>query len=164
MENITKKIDSFVENFPIIRHDVTWVDNIKADCGKISVEYNMSTAFSWMIQAAGTCRFYASDVIYDIEAIKQEIDAFARNIWNGIHNETYVRYIGIREMGVDSNSFIHNKIDPEGSWRFGEKEFCKHYSRLFKVTITEVEKYGKQVIDVVTDEIGLNVSTDDETA
>jgi len=95
--------------------------------------------------------------IREIEDIKETIESFACNISNGVENGEYVRYIGIREMGVDSNTFIHSKIDNQGCWNFKDGDFQGYYKNLFRVTITEGsnEYTGRRIIKIVTDEIGL---------
>ena len=154
--NKVERINNFVKDFPVIRTDKEEGGNIHLDNnGNVRVNYNMSTAFTWMIKAAATCRHYASDIIYDIEDIRNTIERFAENMVNGISNDEYIRYIGIRDMGVDSNDFIYSKLDEEGSWRFNPNDFCGHYNTLFRVAIHEDEEYGMKCIKIITEELGM---------
>jgi len=159
MENIKiiNSISEFVKDFPVLREDVAEGSVERRNDGKIRIDCNTSTAFTWLIQEAGSCRFYASDIIYDIESIKGAMAMIGENIMDGVENEAYVHYIGIRDMGVDSNHFIYNKIDREGSWRLNKEKFAEHYKSLFRVTVTEdVEEYtGRKIIKVFTEELNL---------
>lgn len=151
-----QNVADFVKDFSIKRTELFEGGNIGfSQGGKIRVDYNASTAFTWMIQAAASCKHYASDIIYDIDAIRNTIDQFASNIIDGIENEEYIRFVAVRDMGVDSTGFIANKIDKLGSWNFTPERFKKYYKALFRVTITEEVVYGGKRIRVVTDEFEL---------
>ena len=63
---------------------------------------NTNSIFTELIQAAGMgCEKYASDIIYDINAINQAIEA----------NEEKVFYLGIRTMGVDGTTFMRSRLN-----------------------------------------------------
>lgn len=157
MKDIVRNIGEFVKDLPIIRMDVSELGEIRRGYnGNLQDNRNMSTAYTWMIQAAGKCRFYASDLLYDIEAIEEMINRFARNILDGIENEAYIRYIAVRDMGVDSNNFIHSKIDPDGCWRYDKRTFAENYMALFRVTVSECEYCGEKSVRIATEEIGLD--------
>ena len=68
--------------------------------GKFDV--NLSTEFSILIQNAGRwCEHYASDILYDIDAVKETI-----NQWRHLTDEKTEILFGFRQCGVDSNTFI----------------------------------------------------------
>lgn len=68
--------------------------------GKFDINY--SSIFSELIQAAGMgCESYASDMFIELENIKRAID----------EAENYVRFIGIRTLGVDGNVFIASRLN-----------------------------------------------------
>ena len=82
-------------------------------------DINYSDIFSELIQAAGMgCEYYASDMFIELTAIKEAIDSLENRIF----------YIGIRDSGVDGNSFIKARID---------KYSCDYtqYIKLYKLTV-----------------------------
>ena len=60
---------------------------------------NLSGLFTAMIKKASQCERFASDILYDIDALKADISALE----NG---ETFSRYLGYRKNGIDHTAFI----------------------------------------------------------
>ena len=149
-----KALNQFTERFEIIKTDVADGSPIFYN-GEPKVEINLSTAFTWMIQAAGKCAYYASDLLVDIDAIRREVKSAGKCIWNGEEYERKIGYIAMRDMGVDGVTFIAARINPQGGWVFDEEKFRKYYSALFRVTVEVVEMYGEQRVQVTTEQLGL---------
>ena len=66
--------------------------------------YNISDILTALIKAAAMCDRYSSDILYDIEELKE-------NIKNSKHEESKMQYLGIREYGVDSVGFMEQRKD-----------------------------------------------------
>jgi len=64
-----------------------------------TTSYNMSSVFTKLIKEASKCEMYSSDILYDIEALENDIK-------NSKHEDIKVRYFGIRDYGVDGVEFI----------------------------------------------------------
>lgn len=159
-ENIIANITAFVKDFPITRTDV---ETAPIRWGHPSAP-NMSTAYTWMIQAAGHCKFYASDLLYDIRDIDKAIAEAQENAMNGLEVPERVFYIAVREMGVDHNAYIASKIDPDGSWRYDRQTFAASYTALFRVTVAEADCYGEKAIRITTEEFDLSINQNRESA
>lgn len=67
------------------------------------------------------CECFASDMFIELEAAKRAID----------NRENYVRYIGIRTLGVDGDTFIASRLD---------RKSCNYepaaYIKLYKLEIS----------------------------
>lgn len=84
--------------------------------GKPTTNINYSDIFTELIQATGmTCEYYASDLYYTLTAIEKIIKNF----------ESDVLYIGIRDSGVDGNSFVKSRL--ENSSVYGTNNYIKMY-------------------------------------
>ena len=95
--------------------------------GKIVNNINCSDIFSELIQAAGMgCEYYASDLFYDLVTIRDYVD----------NNKSGVFYIGIRDMGVDGNSFIKSRLN-KGSCNYEPNCYIKLYR--LEIIVTEKE-------------------------
>lgn len=94
--------------------------------GKIVNNINYSDIFSELIQAAGMgCEYYASDLFYDLVAIREYVE----------NNKSGIFYIGIRDMGVDGNSFIKSRLTKGGC---NYEPNC--YIKLYRLEIIVTEK------------------------
>ena len=95
--------------------------------GKIINNMNYSDVFSELIQAAGMgCEYYASDLFYDLVVIRDYVD----------NNKSGVFYIGIRDMGVDGNSFIKSRLN-KGDCNYEPNCYIKLYR--LEIIVTEKE-------------------------
>lgn len=84
--------------------------------GEPTTNINYSDIFTELIQATGmTCEYYASDLYYTLTAIEKVV----QNVKND------VLYIGIRDSGVDGNSFIKSRL--ENSSVYGTNNYIKMY-------------------------------------
>lgn len=84
--------------------------------GEPTTNINYSDIFTELIQAAGmTCEYYASDLYYTLTAIEKVVQNF----------ENDVLYIGIRDSGVDGNTFIKSRL--ENSSTYGTNNYIKMY-------------------------------------
>lgn len=106
-----------------IGNKITADGRISTYTGKFDI--NHSSIFSELIQAAGMgCENFASDMFIELEAIKRAID----NV------ENYVRFIGIRTLGVDGDTFIASRLN---------RKSCNYepaaYIKLYKLEISIVD-------------------------
>ena len=84
--------------------------------GKPTTNINYSDIFTELIQATGmTGEYYASDLYYTLTAIEKVVQNF----------ENDVLYIGIRDSGVDGNTFIKSRL--ENSSTYGTNNYIKMY-------------------------------------
>lgn len=91
-------------------------------------EINMSSIYTKLIQEAGRfCDAYASDLLYDIDAIEKLLD----------EGESETVWIAFRDMGVDSWSYIECRTPHE----------AMEYRAIYKVDIefTEDDYYDAKV-------------------
>lgn len=89
---------------------------------------NMSNLYTKLIQEAGRfCDCYASDLIYDIDAIREAID----------NHKSRKFYMGFRESGIDHNSFIECRTPSE----------IRDYRVIWKLTLkfTEDDYYDYKI-------------------
>lgn len=86
---------------------------------------NISSLYTKLIQEAGKCDFYASDILTDIDSIEKSIAYF-----NG---ETITHYIGFRDMGTDHESFINCR----------ESDY--QYRKVYKVTVSKSDRYDDYI-------------------
>ena len=110
---------------------------------------NMSSEFSAMIKEAARCNAYASDLLYDIEAIKEMVTSVNPMDFpdDRSNDENFpVVGVGMRKMGVDGNSFILSRCNGECY------NIYKEYFFMFFVTFGRSE-YGS--LEIVT--VGYNV-------
>ena len=84
--------------------------------GKIVNNINYSDIFSELIQAAGMgCEYYASDMFIELKSIEKDME----------NCENSVRFIGIRDSGVDGNTFIECRL--RNSATYGTNNYIKLY-------------------------------------
>lgn len=84
--------------------------------GELTTNINFSDIFTELIQAAGMgCEYYASDMFYNLTEIHKAIQSLDNKIF----------YIGIRDSGVDGNSFIKSRL--ENSSTYGTNNYIKMY-------------------------------------
>ena len=99
---------------------------ISPTSGKTTCDINYSDIFSELIQAAGMgCEYYASDLFYDLVAIREYVE----------NNKSGIFYIGIRYMGVDGNDFIKSRLTKGGC---NYEPNC--YIKLYRLEIIVTEK------------------------
>lgn len=97
---------------------------------KIGAEVNRSDVMSYLIKEVGTkVTHYQSDLYYDLHTINEAIDNWKpEEIMDDI-------YVGLRESGVDGNTFViagaRNSSTARG--------FVDEYIALYKVSLREVE-------------------------
>lgn len=84
--------------------------------GELTTNINFSDIFTELIQAAGMgCEYYASDMFYELAEIHKSIQNF----------DSKVFYIGIRDSGVDGNTFVKSRL--ENSSTYGTGNYIKMY-------------------------------------
>lgn len=151
MDNNIKIIDEAVKTLNIVRHNTE-----RGEIRNGNVDINLSTGFTWLIQSAGQCRFYASDLLYDIESINDAIQSCMYAINAEDYTFERVFYLGFREMGVDGNTFIANKIGPDSCYcSVKGVDAIRHiYHALYCVTVNVVDYYGPMV-QVTFEEVGI---------
>lgn len=69
--------------------------------GKVSTNINMSSIWTALIKEAAKCESYASDIILDIDSIREKMEC------RDAENFTY--YLGFRDHGVDHEAFIRSR-------------------------------------------------------
>ena len=99
------------------------------------IDINMSDVYSAMIKEAAKCNYYASDLIYDIEAINDRLkhfDIFDEDSYSPI-------LVACRKSGVDGNSFILSRV--ENASRNCAYVICfpEEYFSVFAVTFEKSE-------------------------
>ena len=88
--------------------------------GEPTTNINCSGIFTELIQAAGmTCKYYASDLYYTLAAIEKVVQNF----------ENDVLYIGIRDRGVDGNSFVKSRLENSSTYR------TNNYVKMYRLEI-----------------------------
>lgn len=88
--------------------------------GELTTNINFSDIFTELIQAAGMgCEYYASDLYYTLTAIEKIIKNF----------ESDVLYIGIRDSGVDGNSFVKSRLENSSVYR------TNNYIKIYRLEI-----------------------------
>ncbi len=98
--------------------EITWERQVSTSSynGEPTTNIICSGIFTELIQAAGTtCEYYASDLYYTLTAIEKAVQNF----------ENDVLYIGIRDRGVDGNSFVKSRL--ENSSTYGTNNYIKMY-------------------------------------
>ncbi len=80
--------------------DESWRDKLIEDRGMRHL-INLSSTFTLLIQTAGKCEFYSSDILYDIEDIKQAVETVQLG-------KSINLYLGFRMSGVDHTAFVYN--------------------------------------------------------
>ena len=73
--------------------------------GKNRVSINMSSIYTALIKEAAKCDNYASDVLYDIKHVEEELYENMK--------ETSMVFFGFRDMGVDHNDYIKFHIEDD---------------------------------------------------
>lgn len=70
---------------------------------KTHVSINMSSIYTALIKEAAKCENYASDVLYDIKHVEEELYENMK--------ETSNVFFGFRDMGVDHKEYIKSRIE-----------------------------------------------------
>ena len=84
-------------------------------------DVNFAELFRHVMQSlVDHCKHYPSDILYDIESIR----AFLRNPDDVDGRRDF--YIGIRESGVDGETFIKSRLETAGKW-YGENPYKAIY-------------------------------------
>lgn len=103
-------------------------------CG---LEVNLSSFFSQLIREAARCNDYCSDVIYDISAIREAMEAFNPcNYPNTGSSDSKlpVFALGFRKLGVDGNLVMLSRL---------KDDIFDIYKEYFAVYFMEVKRHGK---------------------
>ena len=97
---------------------------------KIGADVNRSDIMSYLIKEVGTkVIHYQSDLYYDLHTINEAIDNWKPDeIMDDI-------YVGLRESGVDGNSFVIAGVVNSSTAR----GFVDRYIELYKISLREVE-------------------------
>ena len=97
--------------------------------GKITTNLNYSDIFSELIQAAGMgCEYYASDLFYDLVAIRDAVENL----------ESRVFFIGIRSSGVDGNNFIKSRLK--------DNPYTYEYIKLYRLELITTD--NRQTLEI----------------
>ena len=111
---------------------------LEGRAGTNGIDINMSDVYSAMIKEAAKCNYYASDLIYDIEHIKDRLEHF--DIFD---EDSYMPIlVACRKSGVDGNSYILSRTQ-EAS-RGCEYAICfpSDYFSVFAVTFAKSEEWS----------------------
>lgn len=103
-----------------VKHEYTY----QAQLTETGLSVNIFDAFSKLIKDAARCNYYNCDIYYDIKDINERFERF--------DGEFEPKYIGFRKMGVDSNTYIYDRLQQ------GEKL----YNAYFAFYSVEVENEG----------------------
>lgn len=88
---------------------------------------NLSSLFSILIREAGRlCDSYASDMFYDLKLLHEDLYGENSVLFT---QDTYRTAIGIRDCGVDGESFMSSQVD-------GSDTFTYRYREIFLINIT----------------------------
>ena len=92
---------------------------------------NLSGLFSLLIREAGRlCDNYASDMFYDMKTLFDDLNGESTKLFE---DENYLNVVGIRDCGVDHESFILS--------RSGSDSFTYLYRELLLIKVTPIEGY-----------------------
>lgn len=92
--------------------------------GKMVTNINYSSIFTELIQAAGMgCEYFASDIFIDLKAIEKAVE----NLESGVF------YLGIRDSGVDGNTFIECRLRNTATYG------TNYYIKLYRLEIVTTE-------------------------
>ena len=96
--------------------------------GKNRVSINMSSIYTALIKEAAKCDNYASDVLYDIKHVEEELYENMK--------ETSMVFFGFRDMGVDHNDYI--------KWHIEDDDLKETYRTICVIEIKKnvYEQYG----------------------
>lgn len=73
--------------------------------GKVTNNVNMSSIWTALIKEAARCESYASDVLLDIDSVREKLEAE--------NPVDFTYYFGFRDNGVDHEQFIRNRKSDE---------------------------------------------------
>ena len=85
---------------------------------------NLSSIYTLLIKEAGKCEAYSSDILIDIDSIKESIKQF--------DGDTKIHYIGFRNYGTDHETFIVCRNESE-------------YRKVYMITVSPDERYDDYV-------------------
>lgn len=99
--------------------------------GKLDI--NLSSEYTQLIREAARCNRFASDVIYDINAMNRALETF------NPENDLPIVAFGFRKDGVDGNSFIISRLNNEHG---GNVNGCyKEYFAIYFMEVVEEEDW-----------------------
>lgn len=107
------------------------------DNGKLQV--NMSYIYSKLVKEAAKCKQFASDIIYDIAAIEDNISGIQECV-------TSNTVIGFRELGTDGNTYMRNRVK--------KYPFVKFYTNILMLTLSYSKVERKCSIRLFTLDMG----------
>lgn len=94
---------------------------------------NLSSLFSLLIREAGRlCDNYASDMFYDLKQLHEDLYGDNSVLFE---QEEYQTVVGIRDSGVDGESFMVSHMNSEDT-------FTYRYREIFLIRITKEERYS----------------------
>ena len=101
------------------------------DRNRRKLEINMSSEYSQLIKEAARCNRYNSDIIYDIESIRDAFENF--------NAETDLPFfvIGFRRDGVDGNTFVLSRMEDRQPY-----DLYKEYFAIYFVEVKEEKDYS----------------------
>lgn len=127
-------------------------------------DVNMSSIWNELLDNIHFVENYKSDIICDIESVKQVISKANLEDGFGDGNKECVRWIGFRKDGVDHYDYIRSTILSSAIFGGDKNQFKResyyYYRKLFKLTLKIeghkmiVELAEKDVMDFVKDEEG----------
>lgn len=108
---------------------------------------NLSSIETILIQNAGRfCEFYASDVLYDIQAMHE----FTKDVKT---NDEQIFIFAMRNSGIDGCSFLTSRIEDTTSRTDFYKLIHDYYRKILAVKITKKDGYIKAEIKDITNNI-----------
>lgn len=91
----------------------------------------LSGLFSLLIKEAGRlCDDYASDMFYDLQDLYRDLNGNDAVLFK---QKTYRNVVGIRDMGVDHETFVSLRAEQEGC--------TYHYRAIYLIMVTPDEQY-----------------------
>ena len=104
---------------------------IESETNRIDL-LNLSSIYTLLIKEASKCEAYSSDILIDIDSLKESIKQFDGN--------TIIHYIGFRNYGTDHESFIACRNESE-------------YRKVYMITVSPHEHYDDYVAVTLYDMI-----------
>lgn len=117
---------------------------------------NMSDVYTRLIQDAGRfAESYASDLLYDIDAIRDLLSALPEDAdFGGRDRLDYYIAVGIRENGVDGNQFVMSRLEQSAAASFGHYANPRTaYRKLLCVHVTFTKDHVSAKLVDVTDHV-----------
>jgi hypothetical protein len=108
ISDLGRTLEINLDNGKTIRVNIEDEEVISETTGQVIKDRenaNWSGIYSELVKEAGKCRFFASDIIIDIESMERDIQNLVKSGYNA-HLE---RMFGFRESGVDHDAFIESR-------------------------------------------------------